>query len=321
MSWQNTAKGRRWKGDDGKLYASAVAELQAKQKAPGSTYFEQLTGTRFVEPLARVFDTSKIANAIGSGLNQLARSAQAAIDPAEAYRQNWERQNQINLEQKALLSRVGSPNTVVTGLNERGEIDLTKSDEYKRFAFTPEGQFERYFKTPEFDYVFGAQTSKEPKTAAEMAALAAQSKAPTTSSLSDYYRSQSAMGRVNQAEIQKMYPNRPDLQKWAAENPMLAQLEYTKQMGRREAAGQVTPGVTYAGAPAQPLGDESFSVAANSVPAPWNTQGNKVSGEFAEVMPFQIAKTTGEGMPSLPTTLNQRAEELISTFKRDRGMF
>jgi hypothetical protein len=62
-------------------------------------------------------------------------------------------------------------------------------------------------------------------------------------------------------------------------------------------------------------------VAANSVPAPWNTQGAKVSGEFADVMPFQAAKTTGEGMPQFQTTLNQRAEQLISSVKRDRGMF
>lgn len=191
--------------------------------------------------------------------------------------------------------------------------DRRQSDTYKQYAMTAPGQFERYFKTPEFDYAFGAQTSKEPKTAAEMAALAAQSKAPTTSSLSDYYRSQSAMGRVNQAEIQKMYPDRPDLQKWAAENPMLAQREYTKEMGRREAAGQVTPGVTYAGASAQPLGDESFSVAANAVPAPWNTQGNKVSADFSGVVPFQVAKTTGEGLPQLQTTLS-KAEDFLRGF-------
>jgi hypothetical protein len=38
-------------------------------------------------------------------------------------------------------------------------------------------------------------------------------------------------------------------------------------------------------------------------------------------MPFQAAKTTGEGMPQFQTTLNQRAEQLISSVKRDRGMF
>jgi hypothetical protein len=116
------------------------------------------------------------------------------------------------------------------------------------------------------------------------------------------------------------YEKGSDLAKWAEANPMLAQRLYAKKMGEREAPGQATPGVTYAGAAPQPLGDESFSVAANAVPAPWNTQGNKVSAEFSGVVPFQVAKTTGEGMPQFQTTLNQRAEELISSVKRDRGL-
>jgi hypothetical protein len=196
----------------------------------------------------------------------------------------------------------------------------------KPFAFTPEGQFERYFKTPEMDQYFGTASrgAAAPKDVEAMKALAGKTVAPgkTPEELSAFYRAESAMGRAQMPQIQEAlrYKKDSDLAKWAEANPMLAQRLYAKEMGRREAAGQVTPGVTYAGAPAQPLGDESFSVAAKSVPAPWNTQGAKVSGEFADVMPFQAAKTTGEGMPSLPTTLNQRAEELISTFKRDRGM-
>ena len=108
--------------------------------------------------------------------------------------------------------------------------------------------------------------------------------------------------------------------RWAEANPMLAQRLYAKEMGKREAAGQATPGVTYAGAPSS-IGNENFAVAANAVPASWDTQGNKVSAPFADVKDSQFAYTTGVGMPGLPTTLNLRAEELIKSVKRDRGMF
>jgi hypothetical protein len=216
---------------------------------------------------------------------------------------------------------------ITTGLNDTGEVDRTKSDLYKQYALNPAGQFDRYFKTPEMDQYFGAASrgAAAPKDVEAMKALAGKTVAPgkTPEELSAFYRAESAMGRAQMPQIQEAlrYKKDSDLARWAEANPMLAQRLYAKEMGKREAAGQVTPGVTYAGAAPQPPGDESFSVAANSVPAPWTTQGNKVSGVFAGVMPFQFAKTTGEGMPSLPTTLNQRAGELISTVKRDRGMF
>lgn len=221
----------------------------------------------------------------------------------------------------------GSPTTIVLGTADGSTPDRTKSDLYKQYAFTPEGQFERYFKTPEMDQYFGTASrgATAPKDVEAMKALAGQTAAPgkTPEELSAFYRAESAMGRAQMPQIQQAlgYEKGSDLAKWAEANPMLAQRLYAKEMGKREAAGQATPGVTYAGAAPQPLGDESFSVAANSVPAPWNTQGAKVSGEFADVMPFQAAKTTGEGMPQFQTTLNQRAEQLISSVKRDRGMF
>jgi hypothetical protein len=311
VSWVSTPRGRRWKGDDGQLYASAVAELQAKQRAPGSTFVEQLTGTRFVEPLARALDPSKLAKAIGSSVNQLARSVHAAVDPAESYRQNWERQNQADLNRKALLSRVGSPNAIVTGLNERGEIDLTKSDEYKRFAFTPEGQFDRYFKTPEMDQYFGAVSrgAAAPKDFEAMKALAGKTVAPgkTPEELSAFYRAESAMGRAQMPQIQQAlgYEKGSALSKWAEANPMLAQRLYAKEMGRREAAGQVSPDVAFA---------------ANAVPAPWDTQGAKVSGEFAGVVPFQAAKTTGEGMPQFETTVDPSASSRAAAFLKRSGL-
>jgi len=218
----------------------------------------------------------------------------------------------------------GTNTTITTGLNNQGEVDRTKSDLYKQYAFTPEGQFERYFKTPEFDYVFGAQTSKEPKTAAEMAALATQSKAPTTSSLSDYYRSQSAMGRVNQAEIQKMYAGRPDLQKWAADNPMLAQRELVKRQGGRSVAPDQETVMGDLGTRAQAetgYTPQAFGLPANPVPPTQQPgpggmdQGTRVSffRGADEIATQQAMKTTGEGMPQFQTTLS-KAEDFLRKF-------
>jgi len=194
----------------------------------------------------------------------------------------------------------------------------------KPFPMTQEGQFNRYFKTPEFDYVFGAQTSNEPKTAAEMAALATQRNAPTTSSLSDYYRSQSAMGRVNQAEIQKMYPDRPDLQKWAAANPMLAQREFVKRQGGRSVAPDQETVMGDLGTRAQAetgYTPQAFGLPANPVPPTQQPgpggmdQGTRVSffRGADEIAPQQAMKTTGEGMPQFQTTLS-KAEDFLKGF-------
>ena len=74
--------------------------------------------------------------------------------------------------------------------------------------------------------------------------------------------------------------------------------------------GQEQP-TSYAG---QTVGQElggDFAIAANAVPAPWNEQGAKVSAEFSDVVPFQAAKTTGEGMPAFQTT-GEKAQEFLS---------
>jgi hypothetical protein len=55
-------------------------------------------------------------------------------------------------------------------------------------------------------------------------------------------------------------------------------------------------------------------MAANAVPAPWNQQGVKVSSDFSGVVPFQAAKTTGEGMPAFQTT-GEKAEEFLRNVK------
>lgn len=97
-----------------------------------------------------------------------------------------------------------------------------------------------------------------------------------------------------------MYADRPDLQEWAAANPMLAQRLYAQKQAGPQYGGGVATGAFGTNAPT--LGSEDFAVAANAVPAPWNQQGAKVSADFANVMPFQAAKTTGEGMPAFQTT-------------------
>lgn len=175
------------------------------------------------------------------------------------------------------------------GGDGRGEQYRQQLSQYtpKVFPMTAEGQQERYFGTPEFNYVFGAQTGKGPKTAEEMRTLAAQTKAPTGTPLSDYYRSQSAMGRVNQADIQAMYADRPDLQKWAAANPMLAQREFVKRRGAQVA--QPTTG-----------------------PSPFEIMGAMEKGQYypSEGSPFPMERITVPGVanPVTPTVaFNQAA--------------
>jgi len=202
------------------------------------------------------------------------------------------------------------PTAIVTGLTPLGDVDRTKSDLYKQYALTPKGQFERYFQTPEMDQYFGAASRGKgaPKDVAGMQALAGELTAPQDVPLSSYYRAQDAMGRAQMLEIQKGlgYEEGSDLAKWAAANPMLAQSLYVKQQA--SAPTQIEPSYESG---VQPLTDaESFSMAANGVPAPWNEQGEKVSSAFQGVVPFQVAKTTGQGMPAFQTTGEKTAEFL-----------
>ena len=108
--------------------------------------------------------------------------------------------------------------------------------EPQRFDNTLEGQYQRYFKTPEMDYVFGAgaRGKDAPKDASAMEVLGNQLQAPAKdTNISSMYAAQSAMGRVNQDAIQKMYEGNDRMQAWARENPMLAQREYLKAEQRR----------------------------------------------------------------------------------------
>ena len=104
------------------------------------------------------------------------------------------------------------------------------------FDNTLEGQYQRYFQTPEMDYVFGAgaRGKDAPKDASAMEVLGNQLQAPAKdTNISSMYAAQSAMGRVNQDAIQKMYEGNDRMQAWARENPMLAQREYLKAQQRR----------------------------------------------------------------------------------------
>jgi hypothetical protein len=218
------------------------------------------------------------------------------------------------------------------GGDGRGEQYRQQLSQYapKAFPMTAEGQQERYFNTPEMNYVFGAQTGKGPKTAEEMSALASQAKAPTTSPLSDYYRAQSAMGRVNQADIQKMYADRPDLQKWAAANPMLAQREFIKQQGgpsmpmapdQQTVMGDLgSRAQSEGGYTMEAFNPTGFSGAANAVPAPWNTQGQAVSAPYTEAMSKAFDKTNPMNLVSQqPIEMNNEIGARVQDFLKRRG--
>ena len=267
---------------------------------------------------------------IGNQLRSLGRAAHAQIDPQEAWLQEGERLGRQRVLNEALRSRFptkeqwqtfpGDPTVrgADIGGDGRGEQYRQQLSQYtpKVFPMTAEGQQERYFGTPEFNYVFGSQTGKGPKTAEEMRTLAAQTKAPVETPLSDYYRAQSAMGRVNQADIQAMYADRPDLQKWAAANPMLAQREFVKRQGGRPLAPDQQTVMGDLGSRAQSESGytmEAFGLPANPVPPTQQPgpggvdQGTRVSlARGAEsIAPQQAEKTSGESMPSFPTTLDK----------------
>ena len=135
------------------------------------------------------------------------------------------------------------PTPIITGLDKSGGVDRKKSDIYKQYAQTPEGQFERYFKTSEMTPYFGNafQGKGAPTSAQAMIDLASQMAAPTTAPLASYYASQSATGRGSMDEIvQAMGYKGTPMEQWAKANPMLAFREYNKKFP----AGQPTMGPT-----------------------------------------------------------------------------
>ena len=114
----------------------------------------------------------------------------------------------------------------------------------QRFDNTLAGQYQRYFKTPEFDGVFGAgaRGTGSPQDAAAMEVFGNQIEAPEEdTNIASMYAAQSAMGRVNQDAIQKMYEGNKAMQAWAKANPMLAQREYLKAEAKRAENAPMAP--------------------------------------------------------------------------------
>lgn len=56
---------------------------------------------------------------------------------------------------------------------------------------------------------------------------------------------------------------------------------------------------------------QGFSIGANAVPAPWNTQGAAVSAPYQQAMQQAAEKTTGEGMPDFSTTIGAQVAEAL----------
>ncbi|MGA0190546.1 MAG: hypothetical protein ACO3LW_07030 [bacterium] len=205
---------------------------------------------------------SRGGGGIGQFFRNLARGAQAAVNPASIYddflnapvlprtpadmgpKQDIYLQPGVGYFSRPSGEFLGAGSTstpIVTGQDGSGRVDRKKSDLYKQYAQTPEGQFERYFKTSEMTPYFGSafQGKGAPTSAQAMIDLASQMAAPTTSPLASYYASQSATGRGSMDEIvQAMGYKGTPMEQWAKANPMLAFREYNKKFP----AGQPTMG-------------------------------------------------------------------------------
>ena len=124
------------------------------------------------------------------------------------------------------------------------DTPVSPADSPQRFDNTLAGQYQRYFETPEFDSVFGAgaRGTGSPQDAAAMEVLGNQLMAPEKdTNIASMYAAQSAMGRVNQDAIQKMYEGNKEMQAWAKANPMLAQREYLKAEAKRAENAPMAP--------------------------------------------------------------------------------
>ena len=124
------------------------------------------------------------------------------------------------------------------------DTPVSPADSPQRFDNTLAGQYQRYFETPEFDSVFGAgaRGTGSPQDAAAMEVLGNQLMAPEKdTNIASMYAAQSAMGRVNQDAIQKMYEGNKAMQAWAKANPMLAQREYLKAEAKRAENAPMAP--------------------------------------------------------------------------------
>lgn len=217
---------------------------------------------------------SRPGGGIGQFFRDLARGAKAAVNPASVYddflnapvlprspadmgpKQDVYLQPGVGYFERRTGNFLGQdqrPTAIVSGLDKNGDLDRKKSDLYKQYAQTPEGQFQRYFQTPEMNRYFGSayQGKGAPTSAQAMIDLASQMAAPTSSPLSSYYAAQSATGRGSMDEIvQAMGYKGTPMEQWAKANPMLAFREFNQKFP----TGQPTMGPTPAlpGAPMQP---------------------------------------------------------------------
>jgi hypothetical protein len=217
----------------------------------------------------------------------------------------------------------GAPTPIVTGANSQGEVDRTQSDMYKQYALNPQGQFNRYFQSPEMDQYFGAASRGKgaPENLAAMEALAGQTSAPTTSPLASYYRSQSAAGRGNMDEIVGAlgYKGTP-MEQWAKANPMLAMREFSKKFP----AGEPTEGQsddtiraamqagTFYPSEGSP---KPFGTPVNTVPAPPEQQGSSMMAPFTQSADISKLFTTPEGqMPQFPVNSDLPIRDKVQKF-------
>jgi len=213
---------------------------------------------------------------------------------------------------------------VVHGVTPSGQVDHTQSDLYKQYALNPQGQFERYFQSPEMNQYFGQlQSSGAPKDVAAMTALAGQAKAPTDVPLATYYRAQSAAGRGNMPEIVEglTYGLDPKkvaaMKQWAEANPMLAQREFSKKfpggMGTQLLGGegqQEVPSYNPSGFDTSALTSGDLTAKAFQLPGGAMTQGLSVSGPYWQANALAAQKTNPQNASSqLP--ISSKVEDFL----------
>jgi hypothetical protein len=119
----------------------------------------------------------------------------------------------------------------------------------KTYEATPQGQFDRYFGSPEMDQYFGAASRGKgaPKTAEAALELASGKGVPEGTDIASKYRAESAMGRGNMDEIVEAmgYKGSP-MEQWARANPMLAFRQYNKKFPAGEPTMGPAPGALQA---------------------------------------------------------------------------
>ena len=205
-------------------------------QAPGEKPFAPNTG--FYPPTGS--DLLNITDVVGAFLSRLSSGKPAYMMSGQNL-QNYKASGAKSMDEyKKLVSegkaippggdvvlKTSAPAPAPAGL------DLARP---KPFAMTSEGQFERYFKTPEMDQYFGAASRGKgaPADAAAMEKLAFEQQAPLDAPLATFYRAQSASGRANMPEIVagitagKDAETAKNLKAWAEANPAAAQRLYAK---------------------------------------------------------------------------------------------